>query len=56
MTNFEYIKSMSIDELASLLSYINEDISQNIKFINGQMIFNNADDIKEWLEEEINNE
>ena len=52
MTNFEHIKSMSVDELASLLGCISEDIDENIRFIDGQMIFNSIGDIREWLESE----
>lgn len=52
MTNFEYIKSMSVDELAILLGCIREDINENIRFIDGQMIFDSIGDIREWLESE----
>ena len=52
MTNFEHIKSMSVDELASLLGCISEDIDENMRTINGQMILNSIDDVKEWLESE----
>lgn len=52
MTNFEYIKSMSVYELAFLLSCISVDIDENIKTIDGQMIFNSFEDMREWLESE----
>ena len=52
MTNFEYIKSMSVDELAILLGCIREDIDENIRFIDCQMIFDSIGDIGEWLESE----
>lgn len=55
MTNFDYIKSMSVDELASLLGCISEDIDENMRTINGQMIFDSFSDIREWLESECEN-
>lgn len=52
MTNFDYIKSMSINELAILLGCISEDIDENLRFIDGQIIFDSISDIREWLESE----
>lgn len=52
MTNFDYIKSMPIDKLAILLGCIREDIDENIRMIDSQMIFDSIEAVREWLESE----
>ena len=53
MTNFEYIKQMGIKELAILLGCIWSDFDDNIRIINGDVVFNSFSDIEEWLEREV---
>ena len=53
VTNFEYIKQMGIKELAILLGCIWSDFDDNIRIINGDVVFNSFSDIEEWLEREV---
>lgn len=52
MTNFERIKQMGIKELAILLGCIWSDFDDNIRIINGDVVWDSFDDIEEWLESE----
>ena len=49
MTNYEKIKSMSVDELAGFLESTTSIVA--IK-LNGEYVCNNKDYIKQWLESE----
>ena len=53
MTNFEYIKQMTVPELALLLGSIHSYFDDNIRTINGDNVFDSFDDIEEWLESEV---
>lgn len=54
MTNFEFIKQMTISEMARLLGSIHSDFDDNIRTIDGHNILDSFDDIEEWLESEYN--
>ena len=53
MTNFEYIKQMSVEELSHLLGSIHRDLDEHIRTIDGENILDSFEDIKEWLESEV---
>ena len=53
MTNFERIKQMTIKEMAILLGCIWNDFDDNIRAINGDIVWDSFDDIEEWLESEV---
>ena len=53
MTNFEYIKQMTVPELARLLGCIFVDCYEYTRTINGKTIFDSFDSIGEWLESEV---
>ena len=53
MTNFEYIKQMSVKEMARLIGSIHSDFDEHIRTINGDNVFDSFDDIEEWLESEV---
>ena len=53
MTNFEYIKQMSVKEMARLLGNIFVDCNENTRTINGKIVFDLFDSIEEWLESEV---
>ena len=53
MTNFEYIKQMTVSELARLLGNIFVDCNENTRTINGKIVFDLFDSIEEWLESEV---
>ena len=54
MTNFDRIKAMSVEKLAEFICGIYDEDEDNAKFINGITIpCYNEDDIKEWLEREV---
>ena len=55
MTNFEYIKQMSVKEMARLLGNIFVDCNENTRTINGKIVFDLFDSIEEWLESEVGN-
>ena len=55
MTNFEYIKQMTIPELARLLGCIFVDCNEYTRTINGKTMFDSFDSIEEQLESEVNN-
>ena len=56
MTNFEYIKQMTIPELSRLLGSIYSDFDEHIRTINSDNVFDSFDDIEEWLESEIDDD
>ena len=53
MTNFEYIKQMSVKEMARLLGNIFVDCNENTRTINGKIVFDLFDSIEEQLESEV---
>ena len=53
MTNFEYIKQMTIPELARLLGCIFVDCYECTRTINGRTIYDSFNSIEEWLESEV---
>ena len=53
MTNFEYIKQMTVPELARLLGNIFVDCYEYTRTINGKTMFDSFDSIEEWLESEV---
>ena len=53
MTNFEYIKQMTVPELARLLGSIFVDCYEYTRTINGKAMFDSFDSIEEWLESEV---
>ena len=53
MTNFEYIKQMSVKEMARLLGSIFANCDENTRTINGKIVFDSFDSIEEWLESEV---
>jgi hypothetical protein len=54
LTNFDRIKNMSVDELATFICGIYDNDEDLGKFINGTLIPGyNENDIKEWLEREV---
>ena len=53
MTNFEYIKQMSVKEMARLLGNIFVDYYEYTRTINGKTMFDSFDSIGEWLEREV---
>ena len=53
MTNFEYIKQMTVPELARLLGCIFVDCYEYTRTINGKTMFDSFDSIEEWLESEV---
>lgn len=55
MTNFEYIKQMSVKEMARLLGSIFVDCYECTRTINGRTIYDSFDSIGEWLESEVDN-
>ena len=52
MTNFEYIKQMTVSELARLLGSIFVDCYECTRTIDGKIIFDSFNSIEEWLESE----
>ena len=54
MTNFEYIKQMTVPELARLLGCIFVDCYEYTRTIDGKIMFDSFDSIGEWLESEVN--
>ena len=53
MTNFEYIKQMTVSELARLLGSIFVDCYEYTRTINGKTMFDSFDSIEEWLKSEV---
>ena len=53
MTNFEYIKQMSVKEMARLLGCIFSDCDEFTRTIDGKIIFDSFNSIEEWLESEV---
>ena len=54
MTNFDRIKNMSVEEMATFICGIYDNDEDLGKFINGTLIpAYNENDIKEWLEREV---
>lgn len=53
MTNFEYIKQMTVSELARLLGSIFVDCYEYTRTINGKTMFDSFDSIEEWLKSEF---
>lgn len=53
MTNYEYIKQMTVPELARLLGSIFVDNYEYTRTINGKTIFDSFNSIEEWLESEV---
>ena len=59
MTNFEKIKSMSIEEMADFLTNIDtdiEDVEPTFSCVIGNKeieVYDSYGDIKEWLESEV---
>ena len=56
VTNFEYIKQMTVPELARLLGCIFVDCDEFTRTIGGKIIFDSFDSIEEWLESEVDKE
>ena len=56
MTNFEYIKQMTVPELARLLGCIFVDCYEYTRTINGKTMFDSFDSIEEWLESEADDD
>lgn len=56
MTNYERIKNMSVEEMASLLTSIWVDDDYSLKHINGVFVFDSESSIEEWLESEVETE
>lgn len=57
MTNYERIKNMSVEEMADFLCGVYDDEEDAAKFICGIVIpCYNEDDIKQWLESEVETE
>ncbi len=56
MTNYEHIKNMSVEEMASLLASIWVDDDDLLKHINGVFVFDCESSIEEWLESEVETE
>lgn len=52
MTNYEYIKSMNIDEMASLLVCIEKDWDNMSIRIDDCLLHDDMSSVKDWLEEE----
>lgn len=52
MTNFEYIKSMSINDFATLLYCVDKDWEESTITIDDCCLFDSIGDIEEWLEKE----
>ena len=53
MTNFEYIKQMTVPELARLLGSVFVDCYEYTRTINGKTMFDSFNSIEEWLESEV---
>ena len=53
MTNYEYIKQMTVPELARLLGSIHNDVDERSRTINCDNVFDSFDDIEEWLESDV---
>jgi hypothetical protein len=56
MTNYERIKNMSVEEMASLLASIWVDEEDSLKHIYGVFVFDDEYSIKDWLESEVDTE
>lgn len=54
MTNYEYITSMNVKDLASLLSCVYKDWEESTITIDGCCLFDSIGDVAEWLQEEHN--
>ena len=52
MTNYEYIKSMNIDEIASLLVCIEKDWDNMSISIDDCLLHDDISSVKDWLEKE----
>ena len=54
LTNFDRIKNMSVEEMATFICGIYDNDEDLGKFINGTLIpAYNENDIREWLEREV---
>nr|DAZ40937.1 MAG TPA: hypothetical protein [Caudoviricetes sp.] len=54
MTNYEYITSMNVNDLASLLSCVYKDWEESTITIDGCCLFDSIGDVAEWLKKEHN--
>lgn len=54
MTNYEYITSMNVNDLASLLSCVYKDWEESTITIDNCCLFDSMGDVAEWLQEEHN--
>ena len=54
MTNYEHITSMSVNDLASLLSCVCKDWEESTITINDCCLFDSIGNVAEWLQEEHN--
>lgn len=56
MTNYAYITSMNVNDLASLLSCVYKDWEESTITIDNCCLFDSIDDVVEWLQEEEHND
>lgn len=54
MTNYEYITSMNVNDLASLLSCVYKDWEESAITIDNCCLLDSIGDVAEWLQEEHN--
>ncbi len=52
-TNFDRIKNMDIEEMAEFISSIDIDECSGVTYIEDEQALDGVEDIKKWLEEEI---
>ena len=53
MTNYDRIKSMSVEDLTEFINNISTSLAVKM---NGEYIVREKDGIKQWLEQEVNDE
>lgn len=53
ITNYDRIREMSVEEMAILLGCIDINTEENVRTINGKVVFDTTRDIREWLESEV---